>query len=208
MCTRFNIDRADCNPFLEEIIKRASSTPLAQRFMEKFSKPLITEGEVRPTDVAAVVAPDKHGKKAVFPMKWGFTIPGNRSPIINARCETAAVKPTFAESWKRHRCAIPASWYYEWEHIRKSDGKTVTGEKYTLQPAGCNITWLCGLYRIENNYPVFSVLTREPSEALLHIHDRMPFILPKELIDEWISPDSIPEEYMQCALTDIIAEKA
>lgn len=207
MCTRFNIDRADYNPVLNEIIEKAASTPLAHRFMEKLSKPLVTEGEVRPTDVAAVVAPDRHGKKAVFPMKWGFTLSGSRSPIINARCETAAVKPTFAESWKRHRCAIPASWYYEWEHIKKSDGKTVTGEKYALQPAGCNTTWLCGLYRIENNYPVFSVLTREPSEAVLHIHDRMPFILPEEHIEGWISPDSVPEEYLQYALTDIIAEK-
>lgn len=208
MCTRFNIDRADYSPVLEKIIKQAASTALARRFMEKLSKPLMTEGEVRPTDVAAVVAPDRHGEKAVFPMKWGFSIPGNRSPLINARSETASIKPTFSESWRRRRCAIPASWYYEWEHVKMTDGKTVTGEKYALQPAGCSITWLCGLYRIENGYPVFSVLTRDASEALTHIHDRMPFILPEEHIDGWISPDSSPEEYMQYALTDIIYEKA
>ncbi len=208
MCTRFNIDRSDYNSVLEEIINQAASTPLAKRFMEKLSKPLVTEGEVRPTDVAAVVAPDKHGAKSVFPMKWGFTIPGSKSPLINARSETAAVKPTFAESWKRHRCAIPASWYYEWEHIKKSDGKTVTGDRYALLPAGCKITWLCGLYRIEEGYPVFSVLTREPGEALRRIHDRMPLILPEDYIDSWIKPDSTPEEYLRYALTDIIAEKA
>ena len=208
MCTRFNIDRADYNSVLEEIIERAASTFLAKRFMEKLSKPLVTEGEVRPTNVAAVVAPDKHGEKAFFPMKWGFTIPGSKSPLINARCETAAVKPTFSDSWKRRRCAIPASWYYEWEHIKKNDGKTVTGDKYALQSAGCSLTWLCGLYRIEDGYPVFSVLTREPSEALRRIHDRMPLILPEDRIDGWIKPDSVPEEYLQYALTDIIAERA
>ncbi len=100
MCTRFNIDRADYNPILEEIIERATSTSLARRFMEKLSKPLVTVGEVRPTDVAAVVAPDRNGEKAFFPMKWGFSIPGSKSPLINARSETAAVKPTFADSWK------------------------------------------------------------------------------------------------------------
>jgi putative SOS response-associated peptidase YedK len=70
------------------------------------------------------------------------------------------------------------------------------------------VTWLCGLYRIEDTFPVFTVLTREPSEELSRIHDRMPLIMPKERIDEWISPDSKPEDLLSYALTDMIMEKA
>ena len=36
----------------------------------------------------------------------------------------------------------------------------------------------------------------------------MPLIMPEEKIDEWISPDSKPEDILPYALTDMIMEKA
>ena len=60
----------------------------------------------------------------------------------------------------------------------------------------------------EGEYPVFTILTREPSEELAQIHDRMPLILPKEQIDEWIRPNAKPEELLAFALTDMVMEKA
>ena len=39
------------------------------------------------------------------------------SPMVNARMETASTKPTFKESWERRRCIVPASYYFEWEHL-------------------------------------------------------------------------------------------
>ena len=69
------------------------------------------------------------------------------------------------------------------------------------------MTWLCGLYRIEDGYPVFVVLTKEPTAELSNIHDRMPVMLPKERIDAWISPASNPDEIVPYALTDMIIEK-
>ena len=55
-----------------------------------------------------------------------------------------------------------------------------------LQPKNETMTWLAGIYRMEEGLPVFTVLTREPSEGIAHIHDRMPLILPKHIIDQWI----------------------
>ncbi len=117
-------------------------------------------------------------------------------------------KPTFKDAWQSHRCIIPASYYYEWEHFKSPDGKVKTGDKYVIQPKGSMVTWLCGLYRIEDTFPVFTVLTREPSDEISRIHDRMPLIMPEEKIDEWISPDSKPEDLLSYALTDMIMEKA
>ena len=139
-------------------------------------------------------------------MKWGFQIPG-RSLIVNARTESAAQKPTFKESWARHRCIIPASWYFEWEHLTGANGKKKTGDKYMIQPAGSSITWLAGLYRIEEGFPVFAVLTREPTEDLRRIHDRMPLIMPRDLIDEWINPEAEAEELVKFAIMDVVAER-
>ena len=137
-------------------------------------------------------------------MKWGF--PG-RTLLMNARTETAPVKSTFKEAWASHRCIIPASWYYEWEHLTGNDGRKQTGAKYLIQPKGSDMTWLCGLYRIENGLPVFMVLTREPSDDIRFIHDRMPLIMPGDYVNDWIKPDVKPEELLDAALTNMVYEK-
>jgi len=53
----------------------------------------------------------------------------------------------------------------------------------------------------------FTVLTREPPEGLQRIHDRMPLIFPKDLIDEWINHDARPEELLDFAVMEMVLEK-
>lgn len=209
MCTRFYADiDNEMKPFIDE----AQSASFAQQMMISLSRPLAMSGEIRPTDIAAVIAPARNGQRAVFPMQWGFSISGMKTPIVNARIESAAEKPTFRDSWYRRRCVIPASWYYEWQHYKTPDGRTRTGEKYAIQPPNSNVTWLAGLYRFEElngfRYPVFVVLTREPSEAVSGIHDRMPVILPEKAVDEWIAVGGEPEQVAKAVVTDLVIEKA
>ena len=204
MCTRFYVE-----PDTEEIrdiIAEVQKSQLSGKFI-KAGSAILTSGEIRPTNVVPVIAPGKNGKTAAFPMKWGVQIP-KRSLIVNARTETAAEKPTFKEAWEKHRCIIPASWYYEWEHLIGNAGQKKNGDKYMIQPRGSSMTWLAGLYRIEDGLPVFTVLTKEPTEELRHIHDRMPLIFPKDLIDDWIRPDTNPKELLQYAVSDLVADKA
>lgn len=203
MCTRFYVE-----PDTEEtraLIAAVQQSPLTGKFI-KAGSAVMTSGEIRPTNVVPVIATGRNGKKAVFPMKWGFQIPG-RSLLVNARSETAGEKPTFKESWEKHRCIIPASWYFEWEHLLSPSGQMKTGAKYMIQPCDSSMTWLAGLYRIEDGLPVFAVLTREPSEPLRRIHDRMPLIFPKERISDWIDPQTNPREMLRYALRDMVAEK-
>ena len=203
MCTRFYVE-----PDIEEIrdiIAEVQKSLLADKFI-RAGNAIRSSGEIRPTNVVPVIAPGKSGRKSSFPMKWGFQVPG-RSLLVNARVETAAEKPTFRESWEKRRCVVPASWYYEWEHLVSNTGQKKTGAKYMIQPKGSSMTWLAGLYRIEDGLPVFTVLTREPTEELRRIHDRMPLMLPKNMIEDWVRPDSDPKALIQYALTDMITEK-
>ena len=209
MCCRYYMEMS---PELRPIIEEANRSALKERIVDKLGRPLITEGEVRPTNIIPVIAPNRSGARTVFPMVWGFTLPRSSSPMVNARVETASSKPTFKESWERRRCIIPASYYFEWEHlINAATGKAKTGDKYMIQPKGSAVTWLAGLYRIEEmsgiQVPVFTVLTREPSEEIRFIHDRMPVILPREAVAEWIRPDSKPDEIIKEAMTDMVFEK-
>ena len=202
MCGRYWIDRSE---EMDDIIEQAEQSPLLDRWHRAASGGLITSGEVRPTDLVPVIAPNRRGIQTVFPMKWGFQ---GKSLLINARAETASEKPLFREAWHSHRCIVPASWYFEWEHLTGNDGKKYTGDKYMIQPAGEQNTWLCGLYRIENGFPEFVILTKEPSEEIRFIHDRMPLMMPKSRVEEWIQPDGIPEKLLADAVSDVLYEKA
>lgn len=200
----------ELSPELRPIIEAAQAASLTTRMVDRLGKPLKTEGEIRPTDMVPVIAPDRSGKRTVYPMVWGFPTKG--APVYNCRIESAAQKPLWKDAWASHRCIVPASYYFEWEHFPDPSGKTRTGRKFLIQPKGSPITWLAGLYRIEEfrdlKYPVFAVMTREPSDELRRIHDRMPLVLPEQSIDAWIQPDGKPEDVARAALTDMVFEEA
>ncbi|SNU08053.1 Putative SOS response-associated peptidase YedK [Lachnospiraceae bacterium] len=205
MCTRYFLSKS--NPELKSIIEDVIASPLSRRFIN-IGKPIKIEGEIRPTDVVPVLAPNPRGEKKVFPMKWGYkSIHKDGKLLLNARSETASVKPTFKYDWLNHRCIIPASYYYEWAHIQGNDGTIKVGDRYMIQPAGEVVTWLCGLYHIEDNIPTFVILTREPGSEVAEIHDRMPLILPTSLTSEWIRLGADPGEIIKEAITDVDKEK-
>ncbi len=200
MCGRYWIEKTSR---FETIVDEMRKSPLINKWNAIAG--INTDGEIRPADVVPVIAPDRAGNRAIFPMKWGFS---GQSLMINARSETAAEKPMFREAWQRHRCIIPASWYFEWEHLLRSDGKKKLGTKYMIQPKDVDMIFLCGLYRIENGLPVFVILTKDAEEEIRFIHDRMPMILPEKSIDEWIRPDGNPERLLGEALTEMVYEEA
>ena len=200
MCGRYYLGESEETSFWIDKTMQSSLVKAWQKWTG-----VKTSGEIRPMDVAPVIASNRAGKTSAFPMRWGFS---GKSLMINARVETAAEKPTYRDAWKTHRCIIPASHYFEWEHLISNDGKKKTGAKYTLQPTGSTVTWLCGLYRFEDNLPAFVILTRDAAEGIRFIHDRMPVIMPKDLVNEWIRPDADPGELVKEALTDIYAERA
>lgn len=215
MCTWFYADYK----YLSGYINKAQQLPLADNIMNAMSKSKAMSGNIRPTYMAAVLAPNKQGNVAVFPMIWGFTHESTPKPLINCRIETADQKPLWKDSWFRRRCVIPASWYYEWGippsevgfHNANEQHK-IKKEKYAIQPEGAEITYLAGLYRFEEHrgiqVPMFIVLTREAVAPVSSIHDRMPLILGKDSLSEWIRPNGDPNRIAKMALTKMIMEKA
>ena len=193
MCYRYYIDP---NSEVEPYIRAAERSPLKERLERELSKPMLTSGEVRPTDLVPVIAPDKSRIPTVFPMVWGFHLPDSKVPIINARVETAHEKATFSDSWENRRCVIPVSYYFEWEHLTTASGKKKTGEKFRIQPEVSSIVFFAGLYRVEVikgvKVPVFTILTTEAAEEIRFIHDRMPVMLLQEETSGWITSDIKP----------------
>ena len=139
-------------------------------------------------------------------------------PLANCRVETADKKALWRDSWYRRRCVIPASWYYDRGYpLYDDDNRSIVEHrntkkvKFAIQTEGSDITYIAGLYRYEEHcdmqVPVFSVLTKEAAGTVRDIHDRMPLILDKETVKEWIRPDGDPSTIVEKALTNMVFEK-
>ena len=215
MCTWFHADYKS----LENYITRAQKSPLANEIMVTMSRSIAMTGDIRPTDVAAVIASGRSGNMGVFPMVWGFTNEASSKPIINCRIETADQKNLWRESWHTRRCVIPASWYYEWGVLPNDEGyntlrqqRDIKKTRFIIQPTEAEITFLAGVYRYEEHsgkqIPMFSVITREAVEPVRSIHDRMPLMLKKEDVRDWLRPNTSPNGIVERALTDVIMEAA
>jgi len=170
MCGRYyiEIDEEELKEICDAVERKNEDEP--EQIEIKLS------GEIFPTDVVPVQT--ESGYEA---MKWGFS-GFNSRPIINARSETALIKPTFKESMASRRCLIPASGYYEWQH----EGKARIKHRFYLPQKPL---FLAGCFRREKDMPTgsFVILTREASEDIRYIHDRMPVIIPKDRAGEWLS---------------------
>ena len=214
MCTWFYADYKS----LENYITRAQKSPLANEIMLTMSRSVAMTGDIRPTDVAAVIASGRSCNMGVFPMVWGFTNEASTKPIINCRIETADQKNLWRELWRTRCCVIPVSWYYEWGVLPTDEGynsrqqRDIKKTHFIIQPTGAEITFLAGVYRYEEHsgkqIPMFSVITREAVEPVRSIHDRMPLMLKKEDVRDWLRPNTSPSGITERALTDVIMEAA
>ena len=193
MCGRYWIDDGRESIELRDIIEEVNRRVVVE--------PVKTSGEIFPADVVPVIASNRNIVPTAFAMQWGYTLPDGRR-IINARSETAETKPMFADGMRQRRCAVPATNYFEWERA----GKAKT--KYAIRPTDGALFYMAGIYRIESGRPVFSILTREPAESIAFIHDRMPVILPHDLVRDWVNPKYRAGEILCHAVLDLSHEKA
>jgi len=144
---------------------------------------------IAPTDPhPVIVAADGGG--IVRDMRWGLLPPWSKDTrlpysTINARLESVADKPAFRGAWKQRRALIPASGYYEWPvidgrkrpHFIRLDGAPVLmfGGVWESRPDGAGGELL-----------TYSVVTRAADPVIAPVHDRMPLILPPEVLRDWL----------------------
>ncbi len=152
-----------------------------------------------PTQDLPVVRRGADGKARLTCIRWGLvphwskTGPKGAKPLINARSETAAQKPTFRAALKRRRALIPADGFYEWQagpdgkqpwYITRSDGAP-------LVFAGLWERWGEGEDRIDS----FAILTRAAGPDTGWLHDRVPVMLAPGAFAAWLDPDADPEPF-------------
>lgn len=122
----------------------------------------------------------------VRPMRWGLLQRNGDGPNpINARAETLLQKPMFRMPFRRTRCLIPATGWYEWktEGGRRRPWYLTTTDHALFTLAGLYDAW-----RDEDGEIVASycIITTRPADTIAHVHDRMPVILRPEDEARWL----------------------
>ncbi len=149
-------------------------------------------GEIFPGSRAPVVTL-KEGRKALDIIRWGVCPAYMKSDVINARRESLFTKNFFKRAVFDKRCLIPANYFYEWQ-------KTDTGKiKRSLFSGDENLIAFAGIimeYADKNKeiiLPAYCIITREASDSVRGVHDRMPVILRRQDEDNWLIPDLTAE---------------
>ena len=166
---------------------------------------------VAPTQSVPVVASESPGRRALHTMHWGL-IPGwsqgpgpNPARLINARSETVHSRPSFREAFALRRCLVPADGFYEWRKL----GKSKIPIHFSLHDGG--LFAFAGLWERWQGTegPVLdstSILTTEPNELVVDVHDRMPVILTRERFAAWLDPDT-PQTVLQGLMNPLPARQ-
>lgn len=142
-----------------------------------------------PTQVLPVVT-ERDGQRHLQQMKWGL-VPSwakdRTRPMINARAEGIQEKPTFRTPFKRQRCLVPATHFFEWQ----TNGKVK--QPSLIRPTDLPLFAFAGLYDVHHDPAIgdlytFSIITTAANERTAPIYHRMPVILPPGLEAAWLAP--------------------
>lgn len=149
---------------------------------------------IAPTQPVAAVRLDQAGEREFTFFQWGLIPswakdPSMGSRMINARAETAAEKPAFRAAFKRRRCLLPATGFFEW--------CATEGRKQPMYIHGAEggIVSLAGLWEIWSSpdgglLETCTILTTSPNTLMEPIHNRMPVILEPADYSTWLAPDT------------------
>lgn len=162
---------------------------------------------IAPTQPIAVIHNNDQRARDYTLMRWGF-IPewakgdylqklGGR-PLINARAETVAEKPTFRAAFKRRRCLIPANGFYEWK------GEAGAKQPFHIERGalfGFAGVWETAIGSDGGETDTAAIVTTAAGPDIRSLHHREPVVIAPEHFEIWLNAD----ERDTAMLADLLA---
>jgi len=135
--------------------------------------------DVYPAKQAPVLL-KKGNKLTAAWQRWGYPGFFGSKVIFNARAESVMEKRMFHEGICCRRVIVPASWFYEWNRSK---------EKITFQRTDSQVMFMAGFYSSFEDGDRFVILTTQANASVRGVHDRMPLILERDQLKEWVLND-------------------
>jgi len=153
---------------------------------------------IAPTTFQLIIRDSREtGEREMVLARWGL-IPFFTKELseikglstINAKSEGIATSRTWREPFRKRRCLVPASAFYEWD--KKGEKKP-----YTIDLANGRMFAFAGLWDAWKDkdgrwLQSYAIVTTAANELMASIHDRMPVILRPRDYDRWL--DREPSE--------------
>ena len=183
MCGRYYVDDETAKE-IEKLIRiidekqRRESVQVVER---------IIAGDIYPGRDAPILAGKANGVYCRW-QHWGFPGFQRKQLIFNARCESVLEKPLFRDSVLHRRIVVPAAWFYEWNPQK---------EKNTFRRKNTPVLFMAGASRQYEDGAHFVILTTGANASMKPVHDRMPLILGREEIGEWMLDDTKTEDILR-----------
>jgi len=182
MCGRyfFDLSSSELKDYYDQVIPNAASKQVRVGYNEIFpSNHVVTLGLNKDSQIVPGVT------------KWGFQGFKKGQLMINARAETVEEKKTFSKPFKESRCVFPMSGFYEWDQEKN---------KILFSAEETEVMYVAGFYRIHKTGAGFEtesiIMTTKPNKSVRSIHDRMPLIIPENLIKPWVSDLEFARNYL------------
>lgn len=145
---------------------------------------------IAPSQPVAIVRLDHRRRRELALVRWGLIPSWAKEPeklslLINARAETAGVKPSFRGSLRHRRCLVPADAYYEWT------GSAGAKRPFMIRRIGGGPMALAGLWEHwlgadGSEVETMAILTVGANPTVGRIHERMPALIEADQFEAWL----------------------
>jgi len=151
---------------------------------------LVSRFNIAPTQPVGLVRLRAPQEREWALTHWGLIPSWSKDPsigarMINARSETVAEKPSFRAPFKRRRCLVPISGFYEWQKQGKSK------QPYYITAKDNDLLAIAALWEYWEGadgsaLESCTLLTTEANEFMTPLHNRMPVFIAPEDFDQWL----------------------
>lgn len=165
---------------------------------------------IAPTQAVTAVVSD--GSNQLVQLKWGLVPAWSKAaqivpPLINARAETVAEKPSFRSAFRHRRCLILADGWFEWQV--QPNGKPK--QPHWVRLHSRHVFAMAGLWEQWGppggaQLRTCTIITCEASAVLAPLHARMPVVLAAESYADWLQPEPSDAQALRALLRPFDAE--
>ncbi|MDO8541688.1 MAG: SOS response-associated peptidase [Opitutaceae bacterium] len=193
------------------VLKRKDLEALLQHFGIRSLEEFHSRYNIAPTTIVPAIRTSAEGGREAVPLRWGLVPSWAKDPaggarLCNARAEGIAAKPAFRHAFRKKRCLVPASGFYEWQTL----GRTKLPWYFSRrdeQPFVFAGLWESWRSPAGTELETCSLITTDANPVVGQIHDRMPVILAGSGVEEWINPEHEEPEKLLPLLRPFPAEE-
>jgi putative SOS response-associated peptidase YedK len=197
MCGRYVLKREDLDRLMKEL-----GVEDVREFVSRYN--------IAPSTAVPAIRSRADGTREAAALQWGLVPAWSKTArdgarLANARADGVATKPAFRDAFRKRRCVVPASGFYEWQAV----GKLKQPWFFQLQDESPFL--LAGLWERWRSadgveLETCSLITTEPNGLIRPLHDRMPVILRSGNVDTWLDPHTADAAVLEPLLVPLPAE--